>query len=82
MLCCFIPTFDAKAAGVQRGALARGDIDLEAQLLQRPAVGLSHVLAGSSDVSLRNKQAAEAHVDVLQNAARTTRMLSGCADKQ
>lgn len=82
MLCCFIPTFNSKAAGVQRGALGRGDIDLQAQLLQRPAVGLGHVLAGSSDVSLRNKQAAEAHVDVLRDAGRKRRMASGRADKQ
>lgn len=81
-MCRFIPTFDSKAAGVQRGALGRGDINLQAQLLQRPAVGLGHVLAGSGDVSLRNKQAAEAHVDVLRDAGRKRRMLSECADKQ
>lgn len=62
----FCLTFDAKAAGVQCGTLGGGDIDLQTQLFQRPAVRLGHILAGSSNVSLWHKQAAQAHVDVLQ----------------
>ena len=58
-------TFDAEAAGVQDGALGVGDVDLQTELLQRPAVGLGHVLARGRDVSLGHKQAAETHVDVL-----------------
>lgn len=59
-------TFDAEAAGIQCGTLCSSDIDLQTQLLQRPTVGLGHILAGSSDVSLWHKQAAEAHMDVLE----------------
>ena len=59
-------TFDAEAAGIQCGTLGSGHIDLQTQLLQRPAVGLGHILAGSGDVSLWHKQAAKAHVDVLE----------------
>lgn len=58
-------TFDAEAAGVQRGALCSGDVDLQTQLLQRPAVSLGHILAGGGNVRLWHKQAADTHVDVL-----------------
>lgn len=64
LLACL--TFDAEAAGIQCGTLGGGDIDLQTQLFQRPAVGLGHILAGSGDVRLWHKQAAEAHVDVLE----------------
>lgn len=64
MLLCL--TFDAEAAGIQCGTLGSGHIDLQTQLLQRPAVSLGHILAGSGDVSLWHKQAAEAHMDVLE----------------
>lgn len=63
-MCCL--TFDPKAAGVQCGTLGGGDIDLQTQLFQRPAVRLGHILAGGGNVSLWHKQAAQAHVDVLQ----------------
>lgn len=72
-------TFDAEAAGVQCSALGGGDIDLQTQLFQRPAVGLSHILAGCGDVSLWHKQAAEAHVDVLDKEKRKmTYTVSAC----
>ena len=71
MYCCCL-TFDAKAAGIQHGPLDSSDIDLQTQLLQRPAVGLGYVLTGSGDVSLWHKQAAEAHMDVLEE--RTTKL--------
>ena len=58
-------TFDAEAAGVQHGSLGGGDVDLQTEFLQRPAVGLGHVLAGGRDVGLRHKQTAQTHVDVL-----------------
>lgn len=61
-------TFDAEAACIQCGTLGSGDINLQTQLLQGPAVGLGHILTGSSDVSLWHKQAAEAHVDVLERS--------------
>lgn len=68
-------TFDAEAAGIQCGTLGSGDNDLQTQLLQRPAVGLGHILAGSGDVSLWHKQAAEAHVDVLEKGERKMTVL-------
>lgn len=58
-------TFDAEAAGIQRGPLCSGDVDLQTQLLQGPAVSLSHILAGGSNVSLWHKQAAHTNMDVL-----------------
>lgn len=61
----FCLTFDAKAAGIQCGTLCSGDIDLQTQLLQRPAISLGHILAGSCDVSLWHKKAAKANMDVL-----------------
>lgn len=77
-ICCIVSfglclTFDAEAAGVQCGALGSGDIDLQTQLFQRPAVCLSHILAGCSDVGLGYEQAAEAHVDVLEQREITVR---------
>lgn len=62
-------TRDPKAAGIEGGALGCGDIDFQAELLQGPAVGLGHVLPGGCDVRLGDKQAAQAHVDVLWEAA-------------
>lgn len=62
-------TGDPEAAGVQRGALGGGDVHLQAELLQGPAVGLGHVLPGSGDVGLGHEQAAQAHVDVLWGRA-------------
>lgn len=62
-------TRDAEAAGVEGSTLRGGDIDLQAELLQGPAVGLGHVLPGGGDVRLRHKQAAQTHVDVLWEAA-------------
>lgn len=58
-------TFDAEAAGIQGGPLRSGDVDLQTQLLQGPAVSLSHILAGSGNVSLWHKQAAHTNMDVL-----------------
>lgn len=58
-------TGDPEAAGVQRGALGGGDVHLQAELLQGPAVGLGHVLPGGGDVGLGHEQATQAHVDVL-----------------
>lgn len=58
-------TCDAEAAGVEGSTLRGGDVDLQAELLQGPAVGLGHVLPGGGDVRLRHKQAAQTHVDVL-----------------
>lgn len=52
------PTFDAEAAGIKRGPLGGGDVDLQTQLLQGPAVGLGHVLTSGRDVGLGDKQAA------------------------
>lgn len=51
-------TFDAKAAGVEHSLLGGGDVDLQTQLLQGPAVSLGHVLTGGRDVGLGDKQAA------------------------
>lgn len=62
-------TRDAEAAGVEGSTLRGGDVDLQAELLQGPAVGLGHVLPGGGDVRLRHKQAAQTHVDVLWEAA-------------
>lgn len=62
----FSQTFDAEAAGVERSALSRRDVDLQEQLLQRPAVGLRHILASGGNVRLWHKQAAQAHMDVLE----------------
>lgn len=58
-------TRDPKAAGVERGVLRSGDVDLQAQLLQRPAVCLGHVLPRGRDVRLGHEQATQTHVDVL-----------------
>ena len=58
-------TFDAEAAGIESGSLGSGDVDLQTELLQGPAVGLGHVLTGGCDVGLRHKQAAQALMDVL-----------------
>ena len=62
-------TGDPKAAGVQCGTLGGGDVHLQAELLQGPAVGLGHVLPGGGDVGLGHEQAAQAHVDVLEERA-------------
>lgn len=62
-------TRDPEAAGIEGGALGGGDIDFQAELLQGPAVGLGHVLPGGGDVRFGDKQAAQAHVDVLWEEA-------------
>ena len=58
-------TFDAQAADVECGLLCGGDVDLQTQLLQGPAVVLGHILTDGRDVGLRDTQAAQAHMDVL-----------------
>lgn len=63
-------TFDAEAAGVQRRPLRGRDVDLQTELLQRPAVDLRHVLTRGRDVCLRHKQTAQVHVDVLKESER------------
>ncbi len=67
-------TSDAEAAGVQRRSLRRRHVHLQIQLLQRPAVDLSHVLPRGRDVGLRHEQTTQVHVDVLQE--------SRCAETQ
>lgn len=39
---------------------------IQVELLQRPAVGLGHVLSGGGDVRLRNKQASQPYIEILQ----------------
>lgn len=39
---------------------------IQVELLQRPAVGLGHVLSGGGDVGLRNKQASQPYIEILQ----------------
>lgn len=75
-------TFDAKATRVKRCPLGGGDVDLQAELLQGPAVNLGDVLPGGSDVSLRHKQAAQADVNVLQRTKIALGLAFNCAAKQ
>lgn len=39
---------------------------IQVELLQRPAVGLGHILSGGGDVGLRNKQASQPYIEILQ----------------
>lgn len=39
---------------------------IQVELLQRPAVGLGHVLSSGGDVGLRNKQASQPYIEILQ----------------
>lgn len=59
-------TLDAKTAGVQCSSLGGCDVDFQIKFLQRPAVGLSHILTRGCDVSLRHKQSTQIHMNVLQ----------------
>ena len=58
-------TNDAEAAVIQFDVgVAVGYDDVEVELLQRPAVGLGHVLAGGRDVGLGQEQTAQPHLEI------------------
>lgn len=39
---------------------------IQVELLQRPAIGLGHILSGCGDVGLGNKQASQPYIEILQ----------------